>query len=247
MRTREPDATPRTTRDRADTTTSMRTASTQHTTSHHAQSPPSETSFTLGGSAVWVGDESGLDLAGGEAGSSRDGQSVLSGSSQTLVGSSITSPGRKRRSTGASVTSVFPNGNALRSHPAVAMAAATKDTHYYHTTVQYKDHQLPIKMPLFTFPEEVGDVSRPRRLCSARTSLLMPSDVVLSHHPRQTLPLTYARIWTTPPAPSYEWTRNSSHHHTLQRSRHRQENNFPWPQETCGRGLYLRARCLRSG
>ncbi|KAI5832083.1 spindle pole body interacting protein [Schizophyllum commune Tattone D] len=179
MRTREPDATPRTTRDRADTTTSMRTASTQHTTSHHAQSPPSETSFTLGGSAVWVGDESGLDLAGGEAGSSHDVQSVLSGSSQTLVGSSITSPGRKRRSTGASVTSVFPNGNALRSHPAVAMAAATKDTHYYHTTVQYKDHQLPIKMPLFTFPEEVGDYS----LITLVKLFHSPTLVSGPHHP----------------------------------------------------------------
>lgn len=35
----------------------------------------------------------------------------------------------------------------------------TKDTHYYHTTIVYKGHQLPIKMPLFTFPQEVGDVS----------------------------------------------------------------------------------------
>ncbi|KAL1760524.1 docking domain of Afi1 for Arf3 in vesicle trafficking-domain-containing protein [Schizophyllum commune] len=124
-------------------------------------------------------DSGGLDLAGGEAGSSHDGQSVLSGSSQTLVGSSITSPGRKRRSTGASVTSVFPNGNALRSHPAVAMAAATKDTHYYHTTVQYKDHQLPIKMPLFTFPEEVGDYS----LITLVKLFHSPTLVSGPHHP----------------------------------------------------------------
>ncbi|KAL1680544.1 docking domain of Afi1 for Arf3 in vesicle trafficking-domain-containing protein [Schizophyllum commune] len=117
--------------------------------------------------------------SGGEAGSSHDGQSVLSGSSQTLVGSSITSPGRKRRSTGASVTSVFPNGNALRSHPAVAMAAATKDTHYYHTTVQYKDHQLPIKMPLFTFPEEVGDYS----LITLVKLFHSPTLVSGPHHP----------------------------------------------------------------
>ncbi|KAJ7865371.1 hypothetical protein B0H14DRAFT_2440359 [Mycena olivaceomarginata] len=34
-----------------------------------------------------------------------------------------------------------------------------KDTHFYHTTVVYKDHQLPIKMPLATFPEEVGEYS----------------------------------------------------------------------------------------
>jgi hypothetical protein len=29
-----------------------------------------------------------------------------------------------------------------------------KDTHFYHTTVVYKDHQLPIKMPLATFPRK---------------------------------------------------------------------------------------------
>ncbi|KAJ7815883.1 stabilization of polarity axis-domain-containing protein, partial [Mycena olivaceomarginata] len=34
-----------------------------------------------------------------------------------------------------------------------------KDTHFYHTTVMYKDHQLPIKMPLATFPEEVSEYS----------------------------------------------------------------------------------------
>ncbi|KAF8627217.1 hypothetical protein AX15_004479 [Amanita polypyramis BW_CC] len=37
--------------------------------------------------------------------------------------------------------------------------AMTKDTHFYHTTVAYRDHQLPIKLPLSTFPEEVGDYS----------------------------------------------------------------------------------------
>ncbi|KNZ74933.1 Protein mesA, partial [Termitomyces sp. J132] len=41
----------------------------------------------------------------------------------------------------------------LHSRPGLA-----KDTHFYHTTVAYKDHPIPIKMPLFTFPEEVGDV-----------------------------------------------------------------------------------------
>ncbi|TRM70139.1 docking domain of Afi1 for Arf3 in vesicle trafficking-domain-containing protein [Schizophyllum amplum] len=158
MRARDNDGASRPSRDRADTASSIRTASTLQSASQHAQSPPSETSFSLGGSAVWVGDESGLDYGGSEAASSYDGQSILSGSS-TLAGSSVTSPGRKRRSTGASTSSALPNGSALRSHPVGSMAAATKDTHFYHTTVQYKDHQLPIKMPLFTFPEEVGDYS----------------------------------------------------------------------------------------
>ncbi|KAF8345805.1 stabilization of polarity axis-domain-containing protein, partial [Amanita rubescens] len=37
--------------------------------------------------------------------------------------------------------------------------AITKDTHFYHTIVAYRDHHLPIKLPLSTFPEEVGDYS----------------------------------------------------------------------------------------
>ena len=36
---------------------------------------------------------------------------------------------------------------------------APKDTHFYTTSIVYRGHTLPIKMPLSTFPEEVGDVS----------------------------------------------------------------------------------------
>ncbi|KAF8993684.1 stabilization of polarity axis-domain-containing protein [Cyathus striatus] len=143
-------------RERADTESSTSTVQTQGT----ALNSPSDSSFSLGGSAVWVGDESGLDLALKDSGG--DGNSVASlvGSS-TLVGSY-----RKRRSTDASSSSSHlhardqgnkTTGPAYSYDP--SMRNINKDTHFYHTTVAYKDHQIPIKMPLFTFPEEVGDYS----------------------------------------------------------------------------------------
>ncbi|KAL0067388.1 hypothetical protein AAF712_005617 [Marasmius tenuissimus] len=143
------DSTSRATRDRADT----------ESTAASSTSPPSETSFTLGGSAVWVGDESGLDLANPNSTDTGDASSVASASS-TMVGSS-----RKRRSTdGSSASSHLnprvPNNRAPSSFdPSTLRSGIAKDTHFFHTVVDYKDYKLPIKMPLATFPEEVGDYS----------------------------------------------------------------------------------------
>ncbi|KAJ7502504.1 stabilization of polarity axis-domain-containing protein [Mycena galericulata] len=126
-----------------------------------AQSSPSEASFSLGGSAVWVGDESGLDGASGEG----EDDSIIS-----FVGSStVASTHRRRRSTDASSGSSQAHMKDGTLRPSILhtpsyydphmRSGMAKDTHFYHTTVAYKDHQLPIKMPLATFPEEVGDYS----------------------------------------------------------------------------------------
>ncbi|KAK7448818.1 hypothetical protein VKT23_013548 [Stygiomarasmius scandens] len=136
-------------RDRADTDAASSIAPSSTAT----VSPPSDSSFTLGGSAVWVGDESGLDLVSDTG----DTQSLTS----TMVGSSTT---RRRRSTDAS--SASSHGAHLRApinRNAYSYDAynrpAVMDTHFFNTTVEYKDHKLPIKLPLSTFPEEVGDYS----------------------------------------------------------------------------------------
>ncbi|KAJ7646576.1 docking domain of Afi1 for Arf3 in vesicle trafficking-domain-containing protein [Roridomyces roridus] len=126
-----------------------------------AHSSPSEASFSLGGSAVWVGEESGLDAASGEG---EEDDSIISFvGSTTIVNSSI----RRRRSTDASSGSSQAHLKDGTLRPSFAntpsyydtRSGATKDTHFFHTMVAYKDHQLPIKMPLFAFPEEVGDYS----------------------------------------------------------------------------------------
>jgi hypothetical protein len=135
-------------RGRASSDTSVQTRS----ASHHngSQHSPSENSFSLGGSAVWVNDDGGVldHVAPGVASS---------------YGSHGSPPAVKsgRGSTDASSTS--SHGQYVRAPPPSAgtsdLRLGTKDTHYYHTTIAYKGHQLPIKMPLYTFPQEVGDVS----------------------------------------------------------------------------------------
>ncbi|KAJ7090911.1 mesa protein [Mycena belliarum] len=116
-----------------------------------AQSSPSEASFSLGGSAVWVGEESGLEMGSNEG----ENDSVLS-----FVGTTVNAPSRRRRSTdGSSGSSQAHMARPLTAHTPSYQPNMAKDTHFYHTTVAYKDHQLPIKMPLATFPEEVGDYS----------------------------------------------------------------------------------------
>ena len=131
------------------------------TPSSYTQHSPSESSFSLGGSAVWVGDESGLDLVTKER---NDASSVASYiATSTLVGSS-----RNRRSTDASASSSSSHAHGKEQVQRQQQSqyandphrrnGVVKDTHFYNATVAYKDHQLPIKMPLATFPEEVGDV-----------------------------------------------------------------------------------------
>ncbi|GLB37694.1 putative docking domain of Afi1 for Arf3 in vesicle trafficking [Lyophyllum shimeji] len=147
-------------RDRVESDSSTLVTSTYPPSTH--QESREDASFSLGGSAVWVGDESGLDLAP-KPGS--DGSSVVS-----LVGSNtMVSSSRKRRSTDASsLSSQAHSKDHMPRAPGHTMpsyydphlrSGLVKDTHFYHTTVAYKDHQLPIKMPLSTFPEEVGDYS----------------------------------------------------------------------------------------
>ncbi|EAU91626.1 MesA protein [Coprinopsis cinerea okayama7 len=120
---------------------------------------PSDSSFSLGGSAVWVGDETGLDLIGKESNGDSHSATSHTGSS-TLVASS-----QQRRSIDASSSSSHLMNKELPSKPFphglhdLHRSNVVKDTHFYHTTVGYKDHQLPIKMPLATFAEEVGDYS----------------------------------------------------------------------------------------
>ncbi|KAN0131977.1 Docking domain of Afi1 for Arf3 in vesicle trafficking domain containing protein [Lactarius tabidus] len=137
-------------RGRASSDTSIQASS----ISHHNGTPhsPSEasTSFSLGGSAVWVGEEGGLVEHAAPAGVA---------SSYGSHGSSAAAKSG-RRSTDASSSSSShqqhrPPLNTGTSDPRYV----TKDTHYYHTTIDYKGHQLPIKMPLYTFPQEVGDYS----------------------------------------------------------------------------------------
>ena len=113
---------------------------------HPGQSSPSDSSFSLGGSAVWVGEDGGGDhtMNGKEKESMKIPPSIS----------------RSRKSVDASSTS-SSNAHGSNAIPHLTLGDALngiKDTRFFPTMIVYKGHQLPIKMPLSTFPEEVGDV-----------------------------------------------------------------------------------------
>ena len=117
------------------------------------QYSPTDASFSLDGSAVWV--ESGSDHP-----SSQSSTYVES----AAVGNNRSASMRGRKSTDASSTSSHNHGRRddVASMPAVPTTSAPllKDTHFFPATIEYNDHQLPIRLPMCTFQEEVGDVSR---------------------------------------------------------------------------------------
>ena len=110
------------------------------------QSSPSDSSFSLGGSAVWVGEDGG-------------GDHTMNGKDKEAmrIPPSIS---RNRTSVDASSTSSSnAHGNGTVPHMTLGdPLQGIKDTHFFPTSIAYKGHQLPIKMPLSTFPEEVGEV-----------------------------------------------------------------------------------------
>ncbi|KAI0078370.1 spindle pole body interacting protein [Panus rudis PR-1116 ss-1] len=120
------------------------------------QPSPLDTTFSLDGSAVWVGDESGLD------------QVISTGTGQGPAPNAHVLGGeRGRRSTDASSSassSGFHGGHGKRDEPALASTTAydplaLKDTHFLPAQIFYGTHKIPIKVPMTTFPEEVGDYS----------------------------------------------------------------------------------------
>lgn len=110
-------------------------------------STPSESSFPLGGEDGST-ESSGTGttaIARTKSTASAASGTLATGRGSTDASSSSSHHGRERNAGSSSWTGYS--------------AGWTKDTHFYHTTINYKGHRLPIKMPLFTFPEEVGDVS----------------------------------------------------------------------------------------
>jgi hypothetical protein len=135
------------TRDRS-ATDSVQPLSVQQTQAQARAPSPGADSFSLDGSVVWVGNESGLEAAG----SGLPPGAPMAGAP---LGRSKTLGSRGRSSTDASSSS----GHG--AHVPFAHSGVIKDSHAYQTSIAYKGHTLPIKMPLSTFPEEVGDVGRP--------------------------------------------------------------------------------------
>lgn len=197
-----------------------------------SQGSPPDTSFSLGGSAVWVGDESKMELGKDAAGDSNG--------TASYTGSSNASSHRERRSTGTSSSSSQAHSrehharqiNASQSYyDAHLRYAMVKDTHFYQTTVNYCDHPLPIKVPLTTFPEEVGDVCYAifPTFLSTNDQPLVFLDILdqgIQFHP--------ISVRTDTSASAHERTSHSSHHHSVQWFDNREAYNFFGAQTPSG-------------
>jgi hypothetical protein len=193
---------------------------TESTTSQPQHSPRSDSPFSLGGNAVWVGEEASPDGAIPAAGGSGAGVK-----SATSVGSSTLVTNRGRSSTDASSSSSTHGRELGHAGGSSTMLYSTggvaKDTHFYHTSIAYKGHQIPIKMPLFTFPEEVGDVNLNYWESFQTDALTLAFWIVLSDttHPN----IFYAvggSYWSIAPASAYERQPDPSNHASFQRLGH---------------------------
>lgn len=97
-----------------------------------------------GTTATWVSEDGMLE--GTNGGSTHHGQANPQASQ------------RGRRSVDSNSTSSHARREDQPIPFADALSRAPKDTHFYTTSIVYRGHTLPIKMPLSTFPEEIGDV-----------------------------------------------------------------------------------------
>ena len=179
------------------------------------RSSPSDSSFSLGGSAVWVGEDGG-------------GDHTMNGKDKdpTRIPPSIS---RHRESVDASSTSSSnAHGNGIVSHltPGDPLHGI-KDTHFFPTTIAYKGHQLPIKMPLSTFPEEVGDVWD--FLCFS--GLISPADGNLTLVLTDSVDSDVFYIdcdchWAPSSTFAYKWVAHTSCHLVVQRLDHRETDRI---------------------
>ncbi|EKM58113.1 uncharacterized protein PHACADRAFT_139764 [Phanerochaete carnosa HHB-10118-sp] len=148
------------------------------------QPSPSEGEFSLDGSAVWV--ESGVDQSP-HLPSSMGNAHPGTGNHNTA------SSGRGRKSTDASSTSSIRARREDAATPAPNVAPPLlKDTHFFPAVIDYNDHQLPIRLPIYTFPEEVGDYSLIQLIqtfSSPSTSILGPQHPHLHTSGNQTHPV----------------------------------------------------------
>ncbi|TFK49059.1 spindle pole body interacting protein [Heliocybe sulcata] len=121
---------------------------TSNTRGQQGQHSPTDTSF---GSAVWVGDESGLEDVPQSIG--------MTMANTTYAGSKSSIRGRSSTDASSSSSHVYAYGIPTTGASNFLSTGMVKDTHFFQTSIAYKGHTLPIKMPLSTFPEEVGDYS----------------------------------------------------------------------------------------
>lgn len=110
-----------------------------------------------GSDARSVSSGGGLSLDSGSLNRSTDNLTPRS-RADTMTSASSGDGRLSQHSAGAGgVGSLLP-GNERSTTP-MPHAGRPKDTHYFETRITYTGIPLPIRIPLSTFPEEIGDVS----------------------------------------------------------------------------------------
>ncbi|KAK2463299.1 hypothetical protein APHAL10511_004954 [Amanita phalloides] len=120
--------------------------------SYQEQQSSSDLTCSLVGSGVWVGDDIIPNKKDAEGRKVATSYTVIDVESRRKSHDASSSSSHGKDTVHQANLGYFDNQVQFRS-------AVTKDTHFYHTTVPYRDHQLPIKLPLSTFSEEIGDYS----------------------------------------------------------------------------------------
>jgi hypothetical protein len=147
---------------------------------------PTDSSFSLDGSAVWVEGDSTDGTVNGDTTTTTSGgaNTILGSSAASVMSGSTTTTAvstRGRSSTDASSASGTSSknthygggaggqggaggggggGSGVMHMDSFSRTMMVRDTHFYQTTISYKEHKIPIILPLTTFMEEVSDVSK---------------------------------------------------------------------------------------
>lgn len=124
-----------------------------------------------------------------------------------------------------------------------------KDTHWFESKINYAGIPLPIRIPVATFEEEIGDVRLDSRL--PLLSLTRLPCAVLAHQPHpDLLPFSFLfvprRVRSSSSSPSYFRPFDTPYHPPLQRSSHSQASRVPRPWSASGQGRRVGPRCLRA-
>lgn len=127
----------------------------------------------------------------------------------------------------------------------------SKDTHYFETGAWFRGISVPIRIPLATFDEEVGDVSSTcLNAFSSKCQLTNLHLAVLAHPLDPDLLARIARASTVQSAirtvTSHGRTLDEPDHPPLQRAHHPASSHLPRPRQGGGSGRQLCARSLRA-
>ena len=186
---------------------------------------------SLGGSTAWVGEDGMLSFDGLGINDSKekDGRGQNQATPQP--------PQKGRRSMDSNSTS----SHVRREEPPIPLvdmnSRGPKDTHFYTTSIVYRGHTLPTKMPLSTFPEEVGDVRTLRVVYLTQSQTISSPPTVLPHLTHTDFFRSYYNDRRSPASSSsYERRTNAPDYTFVQCPYHEQTHHFSRFPATCGTG-----------